>query len=252
MHQNMLTSIPHHHHHHHPPPPPLTCSLLAEDVMSDQINFLYPITRVGSVYQLLKSTHHSAFPVVTPLDDFARPSSNVSDKHTPALYGVNKPATGPVEESTQSTQGSNQVPKRYQRRTVRNATKATPVYRRTTFKPRGDKGGKNQPVSAELNDESGFNFAYPIPSSGAELQTSKVELEKPLILHGFILRSQLLTLLRYKVFFSEEEQVGVLHLESLRVDIAHVHYGAFFFFFFWGAGNGYTQPPAISFHPWKC
>ena len=180
-----------------------TCSLLAEDVMSEHISFLYPITRVGSVYQLLKSTHHSAYPVVTPLDDFVHPTSNVSDKHTPALYGKSKPA--PEELSLDHPH----LPKRYQRRTVRGAAaQAQPLYRRTTFKPRNAKGGENQPMSAELNDESGLNFAYPIPSSGKELQTNKVKEEKPLILHGFILRSQLLTLLKYRVFFSDEDQVG--------------------------------------------
>eukprot|EP00731_Ephydatia_muelleri_P014815 Em0008g535a len=177
--------------------------LLAEDIMGEHINFLYPITRVGSVFQLLKNTHHSAYPVVTPLDDFVRPTSNVSDKHTPALYGAGKPAPEPTSLDASSTQ----LPKRYQRRTIKVASaQAQPLSKRTTFKPRNAKGGENQPLSAELNDESGLNYAYPIPSSGKELQTSKVEVEKPLILHGFILRSQLLTLLKYKAYFSDEDQ----------------------------------------------
>ena len=44
-------------------------ALIAADVMnSTDLCYVYPITRVGSVESLLKSTTHSAFLVVTPAD----------------------------------------------------------------------------------------------------------------------------------------------------------------------------------------
>ena len=49
---------------------------------------MYPITRVRSVEQLLRTTVHSAFLIVTPVDTDVVPErpQNVSAKHTPQLY----------------------------------------------------------------------------------------------------------------------------------------------------------------------
>ncbi len=62
--------------------------LTAEDVMNSHVRYLYPITRVRSVEQLLRTTAHSAFPIVTPVGVETIPErpTNVSTKHTPQLY----------------------------------------------------------------------------------------------------------------------------------------------------------------------
>ena len=56
--------------------------------MTNKLSYLYPITRVQSVEQLLRTTVHSAFPIVTPVAVGTIPErpANVSDKHTPQLY----------------------------------------------------------------------------------------------------------------------------------------------------------------------
>ena len=62
--------------------------LTAEDVMNSDLHYMFPITRVRSVEQLLRTTAHSAFLIVTPVDTEAvleRPQ-NVSKMHTPQLY----------------------------------------------------------------------------------------------------------------------------------------------------------------------
>ena len=64
-------------------------ALIAADVMnSTDLCYVYPITRVGSVERLLRTTAHGAFLVVTPMDSkkvFQR-KKNIPDAHTPRLY----------------------------------------------------------------------------------------------------------------------------------------------------------------------
>ena len=64
--------------------------LIAADVMSCSNNlcYVYPITRVKSVEILLRKTAYSAFLVVTPVEPEYVPErpKNVQDKHTPQLY----------------------------------------------------------------------------------------------------------------------------------------------------------------------
>lgn len=65
--------------------------LVAEDVMNSsgsQLSYLYPITRVRSIEKLLRTTVHSAFPVVTPIDASTIPilPKNIKSQHTPQLY----------------------------------------------------------------------------------------------------------------------------------------------------------------------
>ena len=55
--------------------------LSATDVMNPTLRYMYPITRVYSVQRLLRTTAHSAFVIVTPVDTVAVPKrpQNVSD-----------------------------------------------------------------------------------------------------------------------------------------------------------------------------
>ena len=66
--------------------------LIAADVMSsNNLCYVYPITRVQSVERLLRTTAYSAFLVVTPVEPEHIPErpKNVQDKHTPQLYKRN-------------------------------------------------------------------------------------------------------------------------------------------------------------------
>ena len=49
--------------------------LVAEDVMSSKLTYLYPITRVRSIEQILHSTTHGAFPIITPIPKAQHTSS---------------------------------------------------------------------------------------------------------------------------------------------------------------------------------
>ena len=63
--------------------------LIAADVMSsNNLCYVYPITRVQSVERLLRTTAYSAFLVVTPVEPEHVPErpKNVQDTHTPQLY----------------------------------------------------------------------------------------------------------------------------------------------------------------------
>ena len=68
--------------------------LIAADVMSsNNLCYVYPITRVQSVERLLRTTAYSAFLVVTPVEPEHVPErpKNVMDMHTPQLYTGSPP-----------------------------------------------------------------------------------------------------------------------------------------------------------------
>ena len=72
-----------------PLPPSLPQNrLTAEDVMNSDLDYMFPITRVRSVEKLLRTTAHSAFLIVTPVNTESLPKKpqNVSRMHTPQLY----------------------------------------------------------------------------------------------------------------------------------------------------------------------
>ena len=188
----------------------LTHSLLAQDVMSENVSFLYPITRVGSLYQLLRSTTHSAFPVVTPLTPQGQPLQNVSSMHVPVLYRDDFTLSGPYGSTVSSPVDlAAASPKQFRR------------YKRTTFKNppslsnnKRTIGKRNEAAdifSAQLHDGDGLEYNYPIPSNSAlsteDFHTQSMKEKTPLVLHGMILRSQLIQLLKNKVFFSDSDQV---------------------------------------------
>ena len=70
--------------------------LIAADVMSsNNLCYVYPITRVKSVETLLRTTAYSAFLVVTPVEPEFVPErpKNVQETHTPQLY-LSSPTVG--------------------------------------------------------------------------------------------------------------------------------------------------------------
>lgn len=79
--------------------------LVAEDVMNSsgsRLSYLYPITRVRSIERLLRTTVHSAFPIVTPVSAGAIPvfpqniikSDQVPQLYTrPSVLGTREPDT---------------------------------------------------------------------------------------------------------------------------------------------------------------
>ena len=189
-------------------PPDQLDSLLAQDVMSENVSFLYPITRVGSLVQLLRSTAHSAFPVVTPLTSQAKPLQNISNKHVPALYREDFTLSGPygatrTKESSPFDEAN--LPKQHGR------------YTRTTFtNPPALSNNKrtirrrNETTDAEMHDGDGLAYDYTIPPTGVhvaeEFHTQSMRDKTQLVLHGIILRTQLVQLLKNRVFFSDSEQ----------------------------------------------
>ena len=185
--------------------------------MSENISFLYPITRVGSLYQLLRTSKHSAFPVVTPLTSYERPLKNVSNKHVPSLYGENFSLVedqstncdgikdGAINSDVTNVDSVSRSAR--QRRTTFRTAQVRSYNRRTIRKPEG----RGTSFSAQLNDGDGLEYAYPIPPLPAqELQTQNMNAKTPLVLHGIILRTQLIQLLKRKTFFDETSQASEL------------------------------------------
>ena len=173
--------------------------------MSESISFLYPITRVGSLYQLLCTTTHSAFPVVTPLISLAKPLQNVSNKHTPVLYRNDFTLTRP--HGAMEKLATNEVvsPKkigRHKRTTFSNHL----IYNKHSIRETVDS------CSAQLLDGDGIEYSYQIPSSQSEsreaFQTKNMREGTPFVLHGMILRTQLIQMLKNRVFFSDNEQAS--------------------------------------------
>ena len=63
--------------------------LIAADVMNkENLCYVYPITRVRSVENILRTTAHSAFLVVTPVstEDMPKGKKATSGTHVPGLY----------------------------------------------------------------------------------------------------------------------------------------------------------------------
>ena len=64
-----------------------TRRLSAEDVMNRELKYLYPITRVASIVRQLRTTAHSAFLIVTPVEVDKLPEKpQTMVNHTPQLY----------------------------------------------------------------------------------------------------------------------------------------------------------------------
>lgn len=133
--------------------------------MNTDVKYIYPVTRVKSIKNLLRTTRHNAFFVVTRMraekDDIEEESEDSSDA-----------AFTPMTERTRRA--------RQHRLSLLLTSGSTSPPPRTTKKR----------VQHMMEDEE----------QGDE--------EKPsLVFHGIILRSQLVSLFKHKVFF--EEQNGV-------------------------------------------
>ena len=162
--------------------------------MSENISFLYPITRVRSLYQLLRSTTHSAFPVVTPLKSYERPPQNVTNEHVPVLYrkdftlssekgGSDSNEYAPINSSL------SEEPKPKHRQIYRQGMVRTP----------------KASTDAPCTNPDGLDYSN--ASSPSTLDGGENG-QKPIVLHGMILRTQLVQLLTRRTFFSNEEQVS--------------------------------------------
>ena len=165
--------------------------------MSRKLSFLYPITRVSSVVQLLKTTHYNAFPVVTPFNKFTKPPQNVSTVHVPVLY---KHVDRDVDLHNMSSEPSVMRV----RTTFKDHTHST--YRRRTQRRTT---GESEEIAAQYDDENGLSYSYSVEASSSRAHSTERSPQQYLVLHGMILRSQLVTLIKNEVYFNENDQVRV-------------------------------------------
>lgn len=148
--------------------------LNATDVMNRDLKYIYPITRVRSIESLLKVTAHNAFLVVTPLTL----DPNNEDDRLEQAY----------------------MPQLYERRSI------LPTYRQKIIeqKLKTVKGLSNR-QSAGVNATGVHPIITSYQSNNSE---NIVGNNGPLIFHGIILRSQLIELLRNRIYFNENSGVS--------------------------------------------
>ena len=173
--------------------------LEASDVMNSNIRYIYPITRVRSIIQLLKTTAHNAFFVVSPVVTEAEDQSGVSTRPRIA-------AEGSIHESFMEMQ-----PQLYASQSV------GPVYRTKIVEL--DHSRRHTRIGSVLatvpeSPQSSINFSEQDCASNAA-STGEDDAAKPMVLHGTILRSQLVTLLERRIFFSESRGVSRVQTGSV-------------------------------------
>ena len=163
--------------------------LSASDVMSTTLSYIHPITRVRSIITLLESTTFSAFPVVTPILELPKVYDN--NAFIPRLYDPNWKL---LELDGQSTCNARQ---RDSHRCV------SPI---------------NEQTSLLGSSSIVHNYSLTFEKSQGKENGNLVQVtsKKPIALRGIILRSQLITLLKRKVFFDENSKV-LVHVH------VHVH-----------------------------
>ena len=179
--------------------------------MSENISFLYPITRVESLYQLLHTTTHSAFPVVTPFTSHGRPLQNVTSKHVPALYRDDftlslKKAMLSCDETAPISSSLRAHKKLKFARRKRSTFKKAKYTHAIKHNPKWS--AEDAPAQLYKTDESD-NLSKSL--SVEDLKVRREDEQGPLILHGMILRSQLVQLLTKQTFFNTKEQVSPKH-----------------------------------------
>lgn len=147
--------------------------LCAADVMNQDLKYIYPISRVGSIDRLLRVTAHNAFLVVSPL-------------------------AAASDDATNSVGLSKQSPLLYERHSIH------PVHRTKLIEQRRRQEALKRKQYTAINDDEESRGATPVASSGGDEGSSS---EVALVFHGLILRSQLVELLRNRIFF--DENLGV-------------------------------------------
>ena len=156
--------------------------LNAADVMNRDLKYIYPISRAQSIERLLRVTAHNAFLVVTPLsinnnnDDIETElEMDEETKFMPRLY--HRDSIHPIHPSKVIATKRKQDAKKH-------------LYYRECATP------------INLTDSQHMNLLSGLTGSYQSSVTGKSE-HKPLILHGVILRSQLVTLMLNGIFFNE-------------------------------------------------
>ena len=145
--------------------------------MNQDLKYIYPITRVRSIENLLRVTAHNAFLVVTPLTL----DPNNEDDRLEQTY----------------------LPQLYERRSI------LPTYRQKLIEQRlktvEDLPNKQ---SAGVNPTGAHTIvtSYQSNNTNGDIVGS----DRPLIFHGIILRSQLVELLDNGVYFNESSGVSML------------------------------------------
>lgn len=147
--------------------------LNAADVMNPDLKYIYPISRVSSIERLLRVTAHNAFLVVSPLTTPPSPTMNPRGGDSP------------------------QTPQLYERLSIH-----PPAYRKKMANLRKEAIRKSQQLG-HVNYISEERGATPVTYTGNEGRD-----DVSLVFHGIILRSQLVELLRNKVFFDENDGVS--------------------------------------------
>ena len=167
--------------------------------MSSDLKYIYPISQVGSIEQLLRTTAHNAFFVVTPMTfeptgidlEVAKGSKNVNDSKDPM-----------------------KKPQLYDRKSVR------PVHRPTII------AKKRQQDAMKMQ---GFKPAATAVVGSVGSNEGNIDKNAPLIFNGIILRSQLVTLLKNKIFFHKDDLVNYYY-----------YYYYYYFFFYYCYSYHYT------------
>lgn len=143
--------------------------------MNRDLKYIYPITRVRSIENLLRVTRHNAFLVVTPLTlDPNNEGDRLEQTYMPQLY------------ERQSI-----LPK-YRQKIIEQRLKTVeslPNKRSTGVNPTG---AHSLVTSYQSNNTNG----------------DIVGNDSPLVFHGIILRSQLIELLHNGIYFNESSGVS--------------------------------------------
>ena len=213
--------------------------LIASDVMSsNNLCYVYPITRVQSVERLLRTTAYSAFLVVTPVEPEHVPErpKNVQDTHTPQLYRHGRPREWSVSgEGTdhgtyvRCTSLKSEIFLFWSNNAIRlPALSSFPFFLLLCFtEPHCTKGQgiSWSPEAKKLETSGGYcsfsEVSYTLPeeipnktsrarcTERREREKTDTKHEKFLMFHGTILRSQLIELIKNKVFFKESAGVSI-------------------------------------------
>ena len=147
--------------------------------MNTDVKYIYPITRVRSIERLLRVTAHNAFFVMSPL--------NIK-----SMYEQDIGRGWDVVETAM-------LPKLYQRRSIIYSHKSRSLKhkRQSRTVPSGDIN--SDPTHTPLIATTPVNYQSAMESGDPS--------NNGFILHGVILRHQLVELLRNRVFFEESQGV---------------------------------------------